>query len=36
MPKTCNKLTVGTIAVVNRDIMPIDAPIHALMSVSLL
>jgi hypothetical protein len=36
IPKTCNKLTVGAIAVVNRDITPIDAPICALVSVSLL
>jgi hypothetical protein len=36
LPKTHNKLTVGAIAVMNIDITPIDAPIHALMSVSLL
>jgi hypothetical protein len=36
LPKTRNKLTVGAIAVVNRDITPIDAPIHALVSISLL
>jgi hypothetical protein len=28
LPKTRSKLTVGAIAVVNRDITPIDAPIH--------
>jgi hypothetical protein len=36
IPKTRNKLIVGAIIVVNRDITPIDAPIHALMSISLL
>jgi hypothetical protein len=36
LSKTHNKLTVGAITVVNRDIMPIDAPIYALMSISLL
>jgi hypothetical protein len=36
LPKICNKLTVGAITVVNRDIVPIDAPIHALVSISLL
>jgi hypothetical protein len=34
LPKTRNKLTVSAIAVVNRDITLIDAPIRALMSVS--
>jgi hypothetical protein len=36
LPKTHNKLDLGAIAVVNRGITPIDAPIHALMSISLL
>jgi hypothetical protein len=36
LPKTHNKLTVGAITVVNRDIMPIDVPIRALMSISML
>jgi hypothetical protein len=36
LPKAHNKLTVDAIAVVNRDITPIDAPIHALVSISLL
>jgi hypothetical protein len=36
LPKNCNKLTVDAMAVVNRDITPIDAPIRTLMSVSLL
>jgi hypothetical protein len=36
LPKTRNKLTVGAITVVNRDITPINAPIHALVSISLL
>jgi hypothetical protein len=31
-----NKPTVGAIAMVNGDITPIDAPIHALVSISLL
>jgi hypothetical protein len=31
LPKTHNKLTIGVIAVVNRDITPIDAPIHTLV-----
>jgi hypothetical protein len=36
LPTTRNKLTVGAIAVVNRDITPIDALICALVSISLL
>jgi hypothetical protein len=36
LPKTRNKLVVGVITVVNRDIMPMDAPIRGLMSISLL
>jgi hypothetical protein len=36
LPKTHKKLTVGAITVVNRDITPIDAPFHALVSISLL
>jgi hypothetical protein len=36
LPKTRNKLTVGAINVVNRDITPIDAPIYTLVSISLL
>jgi hypothetical protein len=36
LPKTRNKLIVGVITVVNRDITPIDAPIHGLVSISLL
>jgi hypothetical protein len=34
LPKTHNKLIVGAITVVNRDITTIDAPIRALMSIS--
>jgi hypothetical protein len=36
LPKTRNKLIVGAITVVSRDITLIDAPIYALVSVSLL
>jgi hypothetical protein len=36
LPKTYNKLIIGAIAVVNRDITPIDAPICALVSINLL
>jgi hypothetical protein len=36
LPKTRNKLTVSAITMVNRDIMPIDAPIHTLMSIIVL
>jgi hypothetical protein len=36
LPKTRNKLIVAAITVVNRDIMPIDAPMHTLVSISLL
>jgi hypothetical protein len=36
IPKTCNKLIVGAIILVNRDITPINAPIHALVSISTL
>jgi hypothetical protein len=36
LPKTHNKLIIGAIIVVNRDIVPIDAPIRALVLVSLL
>jgi hypothetical protein len=36
LPKTHNKLTVGAITVVNRNITAIDASIRALMSISLL
>jgi hypothetical protein len=36
LPKTRNKLTIGSITVVNMDIIPIDVPIRALVSVSLL
>jgi hypothetical protein len=35
LPKTCRKLIVGASTVVKRDIMPIDAPIHAFMLISL-
>jgi hypothetical protein len=36
LPKTHNKLIAGAITVVNMDIMPIDIPIRALVSISLL
>jgi hypothetical protein len=36
LPKTRKKLIVGAITVVNMDITPIDAPIHAPVTVSLL
>jgi hypothetical protein len=31
LPKTCRKLNIGASIVVKRDIMPTDAPIHALV-----
>jgi hypothetical protein len=34
LPKTCSKLIVGAIVVVNRDITPTDAPIRALVPIS--
>jgi hypothetical protein len=36
LPKARNRLIIGAITVVNRNITPIDAPIHALVSISLL
>jgi hypothetical protein len=36
LPKARSKLVVGATTVVKRDIMPIDAPIHTLVPISLL
>jgi hypothetical protein len=36
LPMTRSKLIVGATTMVKRDIMPTDAPIHALVSISLL
>ena len=34
LPKTRSKLIIGATIVMKRDIMPIDAPIHALVPIS--